>query len=410
MNRAIGLLAILVGGCSGGGGGTESLSVNVTYAARADATLVAAVHAYVVTGTAGHDASCNLLIAGAQEPFDVDLRLLGEGGARAGDPLTASVTHTEGVCYVVAFDYAGVALYAGCSPVAGSSVSVALGVMAVYDCHDPATPPGARCDDGDVCTVGEHCLAGQCGQGSPRDCSALGSQCSAGLCTPGVGCTKMAINEGLACDDGLYCTASSTCAGGACVGTQITCPSPPGQCLQAGVCMESLLGRCVYLPKRYGTACDDGNPCMTGDYCDYAGVCQPGTTPIGAATTVECDGNPCTIGDSCSAAGVCTSGTTFAPNTTPCDDRNPCTLNDTCAGTTGACIPGTSFAASGTACWDTNPCTLGDQCLGSSTCFGGTTINDFDGDGYRRAANGTGTSYCGGIAPADADDNDRSSH
>jgi hypothetical protein len=400
MTRYVLLTAFLLAACGDGGG---EIDVSVSYPATADVQDVAALRAWVVTGTEGYDASCNLLVAGAQEPYDVQLRLLGEGGARTDETLTATVKKGEGIVYVEAFDYAGEPLYAGCSPVAGSSVTVTLGLLRMYDCADPTTPTGARCDDGNICMIGEHCRSGQCSGGAPRNCSQFNGLCTAGICDLTVGCKQVTANEGQACDDGLFCTQPGTCTSGTCVAAPITCQPSPGPCLQNGICDEQL-DRCIYLPKPTNAPCDDGNPCRTGDSCDNRGICQQGST-LASDGPIECDRNACTAGDSCSS-GACVVGTT-ASGATSCDDGNPCSTNDTCGGTAGtSCVAGGNATAT-TPCWNTSYCDVDDRCSGfSSSCSNGMSDGDYDNDGYHRAR-GDGTSYsCNFTFSIDCDDND----
>src|SRR5262245_14993903 len=84
--------------------------------------------------------------------------------------------------------------------------------------HDPM-PDSTLCDDGNFCTVNDHCVAGVCGGGAPRVCP--DAPCRAGVCdeihdlcsTDGP-----PINEGQPCPDPFYCTVSEHCAGGSCGG------------------------------------------------------------------------------------------------------------------------------------------------------------------------------------------------
>ena len=391
MKRNVLLTALLLAACGDG----EKIEVSVDYAASADAQKVAAFRAWVVTGTDDNEASCNLLVAGAQEPYDVALQLLGEGGARFDQPLTAVVRKREGIVYVVAFDYAGEPLYAGCGSVSGDSVNVTLGPLQVYVCSDPTTPDGARCEDGNLCTVGEHCRSGQCTAGTPRNCTQLSGPCTSGACDPNVGCVKVNAPDGQPCNDGLFCTGPDSCSAGTCTAPRLNCPAAPGPCLRDGVCDEQL-DRCVYLPKPSSTPCDDGNPCRTGDTCDDRGVCQAGPTVI-SSVSIECDRNACTVGDQCSS-GACTPGTA-ASGATSCDDGNPCTINDTCSGTT--CNAGVS-ASTSTPCWESDVCAIGDTCSGSGTCSNGFYDSDYDGDGYYR--------YPCVSYSIDCDDTDRNTH
>jgi len=88
-------------------------------------------------------------------------------------------------------------------------------------------------------------------------------------------------------------------------------------------------------PASDGLACDDGNPCTTGDVC-AAGACSG--TPA--------DGIPCDDGESCTSPDVCVGGVctgTPVPDGTPCDDGNPCSSPDLCeAGTCSGAAPAAS--------------------------------------------------------------------
>src|SRR5207302_7555039 len=83
-------------------------------------------------------------------------------------------------------------------------------------------------------------------------------------------------------------------------------------------------------------ACDDGNPCTTGETC-VNGTCGGGTT------TVCNDNNPCTD-DTCGANGC-----VFTSNSNQCNDGVYCNGSDTCSG--GSCSAHSA-----------NPCTGGTEC------------------------------------------------
>jgi len=143
------------------------------------------------------------------------------------------------------------------------------------------------------------------------------------------------------------------------------------------------------------TACDDGDPCTTGDMETLAAdgsVCVPcaGTVDTSScdaacSTTQACDdGDPCTTGDMETVAAdgsVCVpcAGTVDASScdvacstTQACDDGDPCTTGDmeTVAADGSVCVPcaGTVDASScdaacstTQACDDGDPCTTGDM-------------------------------------------------
>lgn len=103
---------------------------------------------------------------------------------------------------------------------------------------------------GDACSVNKTCMAGQCGGGTPKDCSALDVGCQIGVCDSATGtCGPAPALAGTACSDGI-----AECY----VGT----------CDAKGDCGPSSL-----LPD--GTACNDHDACTSTDTCT-AGVCAGG--------------------------------------------------------------------------------------------------------------------------------------
>lgn len=145
-------------------------------------------------------------------------------------------------------------------------------------------------------------------------------------------------------------------------------------------------GPCAGKPN--GTACDDKDPCTTGDQCT-SGAC--------AGAPVRCaSSNPCMSGATCSpATGLCTGGTR-RPDGADCDDGDACTASDecrqgVCGGTAKACTaaaachqPGTCDSATGqctngaskadgTGCDDRDSCTTADRCL-SGVCQGAAKL------------------------------------
>src|SRR5207253_2194876 len=81
--------------------------------------------------------------------------------------------------------------------------------------------------------------------------------------------------DGTGCNDGKACTQVDTCQTGVCKGTNpVDCSAAGDQC-NSGVCTEPA-GACMPIPKINGFACEDGNPCTSGDKC-RTGVCIPGT-------------------------------------------------------------------------------------------------------------------------------------
>ncbi len=240
---------------------------------------------------------------------------------------------------------------------------------------------GDACEDGNLCTIEERCVAGACIPGGSAACND-GDFCTADDCDPGLGCLHPVANEGLSCQDGDPCTENDVCTGGVCLGEVVDCDDD-NPCTE-DACMPG--SGCENRPQN-GIACDDGNACTTqslcvdglcigtamldcddGDPCTYT-ICEVET---GCRTEnlsgVACsDGNPCTTGDVCEN-GICQPGT----GTLDCDDGDPCTV-DSCQA--GACIhPPAGFQAP----CDVNPhlpeVCINNQCV--EYCFGAGECDD----------------------------------
>ncbi len=212
----------------------------------------------------------------------------------------------------------------------------------------------APCDDGDICTFGEVCDLGQCTSGKPLNCND-GDICTDDTCLPESGCVHTLNNA--PCSDGNACTENDACVDGACA------PGGKVDCDDANVCTADAcdpVDGCVY--AHADGSCEDGNACSENDIC-VDSQCVAGDD-------VVCnDGNVCTD-DSCDPE----SGCLFVPNQADCNDDDACTDGDTCQG--GACVAGPALD-----CDDTNACTS-DSCLPASGCDHQPVANYTDcGDG-----------------------------
>jgi hypothetical protein len=298
-----------------------------------------------------------------------------------------------------------------CDPITDDCVNAPVNCDDANPCTDDAcdTLTGAcgrtirdsgSCNDANVCTVNDYCSAGNCFGGGPWDC---GWQCGRNLCIPeDQGCLIVPTTD--RCPAGGECYFYE-CRIGICqrVDRSSTTHCNGGNQCISGSCTH---GVCEGAP-RYGAACDDGNPCTTGDICQFgAGVpcggtsicsdgdactddlCDPTTVTCGGHTPKNCDdGNPCTI-DTCNPATGC--GHTITSGA--CNDNNPCTANDQCdsngqcGGTLAvcpddgnACTEDVCDFATGTCihrnnnltCSDGNPCTVSDFCSNGS-CHSGS--------------------------------------
>ena len=184
------------------------------------------------------------------------------------------------------------------------------------------------CEDGNLCTVGDACDNGQCSSGEPKECND-GNPCTTELCNLETGNCDFSYNES-DCNDGSLCTSGDVCSGGECVGEKLEC--------------------------------NDNNAC-TNDACDP----ETGCTNVPVAGPCE-DGSPCTLGDTC-VDGVCENG----PQK-DCDDDNACT-DEYCDLSTGDCV----FGYNESPCSDDNACTELDACK-NGACLGAIPVTCNDGD------------------------------
>lgn len=251
---------------------------------------------------------------------------------------------------------------------------------------------GARCDDGDPCTLDDRCAGGTC-VGDRMSCDDR-DPCTDDGCDPTVGGCIHVPGSAATCDDGDPCTTSDRCADGVCLGT----PDPACACDTAADCAEhedgdrcngALFcdgGRCRVDPATVVTCQDDPAPCKTV-------ACDPATGLCGGAN--EVDGTPCDDGTVCFLQSTCQGGECVGA-ALECDDGVPCT-RDTCSNLTGchhipldeACDDdngctndacdmalGCAHTNNADACDDGDPSTTGDRCQGGVCRGEGTDCDD----------------------------------
>jgi formylglycine-generating enzyme required for sulfatase activity len=198
------------------------------------------------------------------------------------------------------------------------------GVCASGKCVKKAKVGG--CDDGDPCTANDTCAGGAC-VGTAKDCSGLNDVCVVGVCQGGA-CVGKPANNGGKCEDGNLCTLGDVCGSGGCLAGTLKL------CNDADLCTDDscspVAGVCVFVPIAgcngncvVAGNCDDSNPC-TDDSC-VGGKCKSVGNTAG-----------CSDGDACTAGDVCKNGTCMAGAAKGCDDGKPCTA-DSCSAATGAC-------------------------------------------------------------------------
>ena len=288
---------------------------------------------------------------------------------------------------------------AGCSGDAGSCSSLGdagvgpsctgcsiEGACVATDAIDPANPcqicdpqrsaqdwspqDGVGCDDGLFCTTDDACQAGLC-RGEER------------ICEDGVACNGVSTCDETAAkctDDVNQCGTNALCNAqtDSCVST---CPG----CIINGVCLtigtEASGNPCLVCdPTRSttsytaaaGKSCGAGpTACSQQDSCDGQGRCQPNHLAVNAPCGNTASG-PCDQPDSCDGNGTCQQR--VAGNGTGCDDGAFCTVGDQCQG--GQCVPtGNQNCGANRTCNEAaNQC----QCQGcqiGNTCFSAGAVN-----------------------------------
>ena len=204
-----------------------------------------------------------------------------------------------------------------------------------------ALDDGKGCDDGDTCTEGDRCSAGTCGgtavtcttppPATCLDANNLGAYVATGTCEAD-GCSYE--SRSVPCPGGC---ANGQCNGDPCAG--VVCNSPPAGCYEAtGTCDDGL---CQY-DFDSGASCDDGNACTTGDVCSGGG-CLGSAVTCNTPPAASCkDANTLLVA---SASGTCGAGNcTYTTSEVACSHgcaNNAC-VGDPCANVTCNTPPATN--------------------------------------------------------------------
>ncbi len=252
-------------------------------------------------------------------------------------------------------------------------------------CTDDSCSPGsgsclymantATCTDNDVCSLGDYCQSKSCWPGVGTMACDDGNPCTIDTCDATAGCqTSAGIGK---CDDGNACTVGDTCANKTCGGLPLDCDDNDvctiDSCDPASGCKHdnSIAANCKDDNICTNESCDPKNgciypfntvPCDDNNVCTTADTCTSGAC-LGTLIDPN-DNNPCTD-DAC----VPGTGIVHVNNQLPCEDGSVCTLNDACA--LGGCVPGTTLKT----CDDGNLCTS-DTCDAVNGCqFTANTVS-----------------------------------
>ncbi|MFT7580023.1 MAG: hypothetical protein ACI9MR_001690 [Myxococcota bacterium] len=162
----------------------------------------------------------------------------------------------DGVCVGVAKPCQGddACLVGTCNLANGGCQDVVLDCDDSNPCTTDSCDPGSGCvnafnsdpcNDDDACTTGDSCRQGSCGGDVVMCDESQDSDCRANLCDPVTGQCKMSNYDGSLCNDGMLCTNSDTCIGGACIGITVTCID--GDPCTVDSCVE-MSGECLHEP------------------------------------------------------------------------------------------------------------------------------------------------------------------
>ena len=364
---------------------TARVEITVEYPGAREESIVAAAHFWVLSLDEDSEVTCAKLVGGEVDPHDTSLGRLADGVSTDTDEVLASdgVALGQALAHVEATDFTGQPEFAGCVPIDVveplTTVTIVLQKANVFDCSDPETEDGARCDDGLLCTVGETCDGGQCEPAAPRDCTHVADQCNAESCDEDLGCVASPIADNTPCDDDLYCTDGDACQSGECQGSARDCLVGAALCRVVVQCDE-VFDQCILATAPNGTACDDGDFCngtetctsgfctnSTGDPCagpDNDDDCQESCDEtVDSCTANDPTFSACDDGFYCNGADQCVSGACTSSGINPCpgpDGDNNC--QESCNETTDSCIGNDQ---------DGSACSDGLFCNGPETCTAG---------------------------------------
>ena len=222
-----------------------------------------------------------------------------------------------------------------------------------------ALPSTTGCDDGNACTIGDHCDNGSCA-GTALVCPEPNPTCSAGDCycdlgPPAVQCDP-AVSD--TCDEGTCkcgattaCNPTSknpTCSGGVCKCGSTVCGDSADKCDNGTCKCGNTGGSCVqpnpvcsnqtcYCNPKISLQCSTA----TADACT-AGACKCGATAAcdPASKNPTCSGGQCKCGSTiCDArSDRCTNNQCKCGTASPCGTGKVC-CNGTCCGSGQVCCP-----------------------------------------------------------------------
>ncbi len=293
-------------------------------------------------------------------------------------------------------DADGVAAPADASDVAGPDAAVD---GADADAEAGGCQTGADCDEIEpgVCE-GVACVEGACalvpaaeGSPCPGDPNLAADGCAEALCDAAGACVATVL-PGVACEDGDPCTTGEVCDElGACHGGVPVVCVPPGPC-ELALC-DSGAGGCVAIPASVGLPCQDNDPCTTGTTCFADGACSGGENICLCDSDADCpdDGNLCNGLPVCVGLPGGGMGCVLDSEAAiQCPEATDPCLETACEPASGACV---SAVLPGAICTDGDPCTAGDTCGDDGVCEG-SPLDCSDGNPCTLDTCGEATGVC----------------
>lgn len=220
---------------------------------------------------------------------------------------------------------------------------------------------GKSCDDGNICTGNDQCLEDGSCEGDLASACENDNPCRTTSCDPVVGCIYGNLDSSVACDDGDLCTLKDHCQDGVCVaGDPKECvDDDPSDC-RVAIC-DPEFGECMLSSAGMeGMPCDDENPCTVEDECDSDGLCFGGK-PLICETNEVCRKTWC---DEKTPAGQDPCVVEWTEEGGKCDDLDVCTMLDHCvtAGDKMECV-GEAVDCSTNSFCATGSCVQGQGCV-----------------------------------------------
>ncbi len=257
-------------------------------------------------------------------------------------------------------------------------------------CQNSKLPDNVPCSDGDLCTVDDKCLDGEC-QGEPKDCSDHDDTCLLGTCNKETGaCESLPAQDGVSCDDGLKCTVEDACFEGQCRGQVRDCSDDDDVCTEDSCdeqhgCTHVLVPRPGMEGPEGDESCsndqdddcdgltdgDDPNckPCSQDSDCDDGNECTQDSCSDKQCTNAPISYAICHDGLYCNGYDTCLNGTCQVHSGDPCADSSSdgdADCSESCDEETDSCI---ANDPDGSPCDDGLFCTDNEQCL-SGVCTG----------------------------------------